>query len=289
MTGDTNKTKLSKKVQERFFNTWVQQDNCCVKRSASSFEQLYGQDRSNHFDNFINFLVCGEDEKYILDIGSGNGEYSQIAASKKKDAHLVCADISLNSIKQAKQRISSDSIIESNVDYVVCDAEHLPFKPQSFDAIMVIMLLHHLPDLNALKEFSRTLKMSKKLLIVDIVSKNPLRNVYKKIFNYLPLKIKHSIASGDLVLSDGEVPDTFGFSASYLRKELMSSDLKPIVEEHDDLVLFTVFYLLRVAPQFSILFPNIIYRLLIKAEKRILKMSSIRDFGNMITFLCVKK
>lgn len=111
----------------------------------------------------------------MLDVGCGTG-YHCIPLYRRGFC-IIGADISSEIIKIAKNK-------ERNVDYVICDAMHLPFKDQSFALISCIATLHHLPKpSSAIKEFHRILQNQGYLYLDE-----PCYNV---LF-YFPLKLsKH--------------------------------------------------------------------------------------------------
>lgn len=58
-------------------------------------------------------------------------------------------------IEEAKIRSSG----KSNINFVVCDAEHLPFNEETFDLVHCRATLHHIPEpAKAILEISRVIK-----------------------------------------------------------------------------------------------------------------------------------
>lgn len=283
------KNEQLKKEQKRFFDEWITQKEDVTVQTTNSFEQFYTIHNEKRITDPIASLISETDGHLILDIGCGSGKYSLLAASIKENTHLVCADMSPNSIKQARQRISSNPSVKSDVSYVVCDAENLPFKAQVFDATMIIMLLHHLPRLNALKQVHRVLKNDRKLLIIDIVSNNPIREFGKRIFRYMPGYVKKSMMGEDLILSDGEIPDTFAFTANSLRANLFSAGFKLCKEERHDLFIFILYYIIKIVPPLRYLFPVPVLKLFFGIEKAVMRIRFVREFSDAITCWCTRK
>ena len=75
--------------------------------------------------------------KLILDVGAGSGRHSFHAA--RYGAQVVAVDLG-TSIDVARANLPPDVLT------VQADAEDLPFDPASFDIVMSIGVLHHLPD-----------------------------------------------------------------------------------------------------------------------------------------------
>ena len=81
------------------------------------------------------------DNMQVLDIGCGTGALTKIAFEKGAKG-VVCGDISTFMLKEAKRKDVAES-----VDYTFCqlDAEGLPYKTGSFDAVISGMTFGTLP------------------------------------------------------------------------------------------------------------------------------------------------
>lgn len=113
----------------------------------------------------------------ILDIPSGTGRLSFYLS--KRGYKLVAADISLNMLKQMKVAIQ-DQNVESKIMIVMADAENLSFVDNSFDAIICLRLLGHIPPeirLIILKELKR---VTKKYLILSYYDQQSLQYLLRK-------------------------------------------------------------------------------------------------------------
>lgn len=97
----------------------------------------------------------------VLDLGSGHGVVGRVVADKVK--HLVNYDLSQEGLLYIKDNIGRESF-----DYIRGDAEHLPFKDNSFDAVTARGTLHHLerPD-KAILEVYRVLKPGGRFLFYE--------------------------------------------------------------------------------------------------------------------------
>ncbi len=78
----------------------------------------------------------------ILEIACGTGSFTQSILGALPNAHVTAIDLSPAYIQYAKKRF----IKNPNVDFVVMDAEKLPFKANSFDAVVSVFLHHELPQ-----------------------------------------------------------------------------------------------------------------------------------------------
>lgn len=94
----------------------------------------------------------------VLDIGTGTGRFIRAIESKMR----VGIDISITMLMTAKERAKSGSAIH----FVRADAEHLPFKGESFSLILCLDVLEHLPDPRAcVKDVHRVMAAKGYLLV----------------------------------------------------------------------------------------------------------------------------
>jgi 2-polyprenyl-3-methyl-5-hydroxy-6-metoxy-1,4-benzoquinol methylase len=78
--------------------------------------------------------------KYLLDAGSGPIQYPEYLEYSKGYQYRVCADISAEGLKEARKRIGLHGL------FVVCDIASLPFQSNSFDGVVSLHTIHHLPQ-----------------------------------------------------------------------------------------------------------------------------------------------
>ena len=95
-----------------------------------------------HNDYLKCFCDC-QKGALVLEVGGGGGLES--VHLKNMGLTLIESDISVGMVKTSRKR----AIVagqESNSVFVVCDAEQLPCKDQSLDAVLIVGTLHHLPS-----------------------------------------------------------------------------------------------------------------------------------------------
>ncbi len=115
-----------------------------ARRTAASFAyewQRFGALRDEWARNFADYMrphtprsLAG---KRVLDVGTGSGRHSLHAALA--GARVTAVDLGA-SIDVARRNLPASVLT------VQADAEALPFAPASFDLVMAIGVLHHLPD-----------------------------------------------------------------------------------------------------------------------------------------------
>lgn len=77
--------------------------------------------------------------RYLLDAGSGPIQYPEYLEYSREFDYRVCLDISYRALVEARQRIGDHGL------YVVGDVANLPFREGSFDAVVSLHTVHHLP------------------------------------------------------------------------------------------------------------------------------------------------
>ena len=113
----------------------------------------------------IEFIPIVRDKK-ILEIGCGNGEFSNRFLTT--GAQVYCVDISTKLIEMLRARYSG-----TNLRFVVTDVEHLPYDDDYFDGIIGNGVLHHLNLEICLIEIYRVLKRNRRIFFVEPNMLNP--------------------------------------------------------------------------------------------------------------------
>jgi SAM-dependent methyltransferase len=113
----------------------------------------------------------------ILDIGCGPGWFWPATASLLPDRlDLTLADQSAGMVREALERCGS--LGHWSVDGREADAAALPFADASFDAVLALHMLYHVPDqAKAMAEMHRVLKPGG-MLAVTTNGANNLRDLY---------------------------------------------------------------------------------------------------------------
>lgn len=118
------------------------------------------------FSSFFN-----ESAGNLLDVGCGTGLYWPVLSRYCKS--IVGVDFSKAMISEASRLVTEKNII--NAEALVQNGENLDFPDESFDSILCMDVLHHIPDIkNAISNFHRILKPGGRLFAVEPNTFNPL-------------------------------------------------------------------------------------------------------------------
>lgn len=126
---------------------------------GDSFVHEELQPNDFEFREVISWLgdVCG---KHILDVGCGKAR--MVKALHSLGAIAVGVDPVWTFIQCAARRIETTSPL------LVGEVEWLPFKDESFDGVVCVEVIEHVPNtIRALAEMARVLKPEGRLVVID--------------------------------------------------------------------------------------------------------------------------
>jgi ubiquinone/menaquinone biosynthesis C-methylase UbiE len=111
------------------------------------------------------WLLLGPDA-VVLDIATGGGHVAKTLAP-----HVSCVfatDLTYEMLNNTRLHLDQS---ESNIFYVIADAEALPFLDNTFDAAVCRIAPHHFPHPGTfVKEAARVLKPGGKFLLIDNIA-----------------------------------------------------------------------------------------------------------------------
>ncbi|MBQ6520464.1 MAG: class I SAM-dependent methyltransferase [Anaerolineaceae bacterium] len=125
----------------------------------------------------------------LLDVGCGTGPMIELLAAKYPEKHYTGLDLTPKMIEVANAKQLPNAIFR------VGDSENLPFKPNSFDAVICTNSFHHYP--NPQKFFDgvhRVLKPGGRLILRDYTSFDWL--VW--LMNHVEMPLANMIGNGDV-------------------------------------------------------------------------------------------
>ena len=93
----------------------------------------------------------------VLEVGCGVGAQTIILAHNSPNAKFTSIDVSKESLRAAKERVSSQGFV--NVTFQQSDIFHMPYDDNSFDHLFLCFVLEHLSNpIEALLCLRRVLK-----------------------------------------------------------------------------------------------------------------------------------
>ncbi|MBI3195805.1 MAG: bifunctional demethylmenaquinone methyltransferase/2-methoxy-6-polyprenyl-1,4-benzoquinol methylase UbiE [Ignavibacteriae bacterium] len=105
----------------------------------------------------------------ILDIATGSGDLA-LDALRLQPKIVVASDFAFNMLLVFRKKVEQNNVSQQPL-FVSCDAHHLPFKPERFDATMVAFGIRNFADrLQSLKEMYRVLKPNGCTLILELTT-----------------------------------------------------------------------------------------------------------------------
>ena len=149
-----------------------------AKKSFEAWAQSYDHSLLNYFlfrPSYYTFLEelakwqeHGSRTFDVLDVGCGTGTFAgMIAMSNLRTRHVVGLDYAMEMCQQARVKTASRNL-ESHVQFLHGDSEHLPFADRTFDIITCANSFHHYPhQLTVVREMRRLLRPGGRLMIID--------------------------------------------------------------------------------------------------------------------------
>jgi len=157
----------------------------------------------------------------VLDLASGTGDLARAFARKVGDSGLVLhTDINEAMLRTGRDRLVDEGLV---LPTLVCDAEQLPLKSNSFDLVSVAFGLRNMTHKDrALAEMCRVLRPGGRLMVLEFSQvAAPLRKPYDWYsLNLLPLM-------GKLIANDA---DSYRYLAESIRMHPPQAELKAMMQ-----------------------------------------------------------
>ncbi|WJW75571.1 bifunctional demethylmenaquinone methyltransferase/2-methoxy-6-polyprenyl-1,4-benzoquinol methylase UbiE [Thiohalobacter sp. IOR34] len=161
----------------------------------------------------------------VLDLAGGTGDLTaRFARLVGREGLVVLSDINAAMLRAGRDRLL-DQGIAGNVEYVLANAERLPFPDNQFDCISIAFGLRNVTDKQAaLDSMYRALKPGGRALVLEfskvtVPAFQPLYDLYS--FKILPLM-------GKLIADDA---DSYRYLAESIRMHPDQETLKGMMEQ----------------------------------------------------------
>jgi ubiquinone/menaquinone biosynthesis C-methylase UbiE len=141
-------------------------EHCDVSLIQADFDRLaaFSQDGWNHNSHYHRFLLRHVPQPCLqaLEVGCGSGAFARLLATRAEQ--VLALDVSPQMIRLARERSQQ----YTNIEFHIADALSWEFPSDSFDCIISIATLHHLPLEEILLNMKRALRVNGVLLILDL-------------------------------------------------------------------------------------------------------------------------
>ena len=117
----------------------------------------------------------------ILDVGCGDGSLLQLIALKRPKLSTVGIDLCRALIKTGQERVKHGSPANGDINFIVADALHLPFRSDVFDSSYAVTVLHHV--------YGYTLSESRRMqqFVLKEISR-VTKSLFFRLVNYVQAK-----------------------------------------------------------------------------------------------------
>lgn len=123
-------------------------------------------------------------DSIVLDVASGTG-FSTISIAKEFGCSVIGIDLSKRFVRESKFRSSEILTHGDLLEFLVGDAESLPFKDSSFNVVLCECSFNLFPDKRkVLHEIYRVLKVGGKFVLTDFVLKKDLPKHQRNKFSF---------------------------------------------------------------------------------------------------------
>lgn len=159
----------------------------------------------------------------VLDIAGGTGDLAEkFHALVGSEGHVVLADINESMLDMGRNRLT-DAGVCGHIDYVLANAEELPFADNHFDCVTISFGLRNVTDKSkALRSMLRVLKPGGKLLVLEF--SKPRNELLSKAYDAYSFSILPAL--GKLITNDS---DSYRYLAESIRKHPDQDALKELI------------------------------------------------------------
>ena len=122
----------------------------------------------DEYDLFISWLNL-EPQQHVIEVASGSGGPARYLAQHTQ-CHVTGIDANESGVETATQSLAQTNLAD-RVTFKVADAtERLPFADNTFDGLMCIDAMNHLPNrLSVFREWQRVLRPGRRAVFTDPV------------------------------------------------------------------------------------------------------------------------
>ncbi len=144
-------------------------------RTAQAYVVSQGHAKGSDLGTLVEWAAPKSTDR-ALDVSTGGGHTALALAPRV--ARVTASDLTPRMLAAARGFLSRQGV--TNADFVVADAEQLPFLDGSFELVTVRIAPHHYADVaRAVREMARVLAPGGRLIVIDnIAPEDPLLDEY---------------------------------------------------------------------------------------------------------------
>lgn len=151
---------------------------------------------AERYDLMNTFMTAGRDQAWrrlmarlaevppggvVLDLATGTGNVARAVLERQPAAWVVGVDFALPMMVVGRRKIAAEGI--TGLSFAAADALTLPFRDDSFDAVLHAFLMRNITDIErGFAEQFRVLKSGRRLVCLEITS--PESSIFRRLFQF---------------------------------------------------------------------------------------------------------
>jgi len=159
----------------------------------------------------------------VLDLAGGTGDMVKLMKKNiSNKGSIILSDINWSMLKEGRNRLIDEGI--EDVQIAQIDAQHLPFKENTFDLITIAFGLRNVTNKQAaLESILSSLKPGGKLMILEF--SRPTNEFFRELYDFFSFEVIPKI--GEFVAHS---EDSYRYLAESIRMHPTQEELKDLME-----------------------------------------------------------
>tara|TARA_B100000579_G_scaffold374705_1_gene339094 strand:+ start:318 stop:1082 length:765 start_codon:yes stop_codon:yes gene_type:complete len=165
-----------------------------------------------------------KDDFVVLDLAGGTGDMVKLMRDKiSNKGTLILSDINASMLNEGRNRLIDEGI--KDVQLAQIDAQHLPFRNNTFDLITIAFGLRNVTHKEkALESINKALKPGGKLIILEF--SKPQNEVFREIYDLFSFEVIPKI--GDFI---AQTEESYRYLAESIRMHPTQEELKKMLSD----------------------------------------------------------
>ena len=164
---DQKKKEKLRKIERDKYTSWYYENEYWKEDNPNAQNDRYQYNDSDHSKrfNFLTHLITSNFEfSTFLDAGCGMGHLIKNLIKKGYTAKGV--EVSKDALKEYLSDLTPHTVLEAGV-------ENLPFQDNSFDIVMCLDVMEHVPPFDVEEAISELIRVAKSYIVLTINLDNP--------------------------------------------------------------------------------------------------------------------